>query len=300
MVSISIRSVSKFFGPIKALDGVSMEVDTPLVLGLLGPNGAGKSTLLKLLTGVLRPTSGKVLINGTDVQLNQKKVLSEVGTLLETPQFYPYLTGYESLRFVCLLRGFSKKQCEQEIDRVARLTGSRSYLSRKTGNYSSGMKQRLGIASALLCKPRILVLDEPTSGLDPRGMKEVREIIRNISKEGEHIVILSTHLLSEAREICDKVAIIDQGKLVYESDRIENENSVTVRLLGDLGSKVLDSPIIEEYRTEWGLLVIKKSPGSKNHDLIKYLMSIGLEVEEISAYNDLEDRYIRIVGDSTS
>lgn len=298
MASVSIRSVSKSFGSLRALDQITIEVDRPKVIGLLGPNGAGKTTLLKLMTGVLHPTSGKVLINGSEVQYNQKKVLSEVGCLLETPEFYPYLTGYESLRFVCRLRGYSKAECEEEVHRVAELTGSTGYLDRKTGQYSSGMKQRLAIASALLCKPEILVLDEPTSGLDPKGMKEVREIIRKLSRDNSHIIILSTHLLNEAQEICDEVAIINKGKLAYQSDKVRDESTVLVRTSGELGSKVLDSKHIEEYRTEGGKLVIRKTSGTENHDIIRYLNGVGLEVEEITTYSDLEDRYIQIVGKS--
>lgn len=298
MVSISIQSISKNFGSLKALDGVSLDVDEPMVIGILGPNGAGKTTLLKLLTGIMRPSSGKVLVNGKSVIQDPRNVLKDVGSLIEQPEFYPYLTGFESLRFVCKIRGMSSGECESEIKRVAEMTSITTYLERRTGDYSRGMKQRLGLAAALVCDPQILVLDEPTTGLDPKGMKEIREIIRKISREGNHIVILSTHLLSEAREVCDRVTIINQGKLVYDSRDIRDSGTLMVRVSEIPGKSVINHPSIVEYRTEGNSLIIKKADGSPNHAVVAYLVRNGWKVDEVSGYDDLEDKYISIVGRS--
>lgn len=297
--SIQIRSLSKRYGSILALDDVSLDVEGPIVMGILGPNGAGKSTLMKLITGILRPTSGSVKINGKNVTDDPRNVLMDVGSLIEQPGFYPYLTGYESLKFVCKIRGLSSRECEEEIERVGRITSSTPYLNRKTGNYSKGMNQRVGIAAAMICDPKILVLDEPTNGLDPKGMKEVREIIKKISRDGEHIVLISTHLLSEAREVCNRVTIINQGHLAYDStDLNEGGNTITVRFDGEFRQAVLDHPSILQYRTESDRLIVQKSPGATNYDVVRYLVQSGLKVSEVSSYDDLEDRYVRIVSES--
>ena len=296
MVSISISSVSKRFGSLKALDDVSLDIDEPMVMGILGPNGAGKTTLLKLITGIMRPSSGKILINGRSVANDPKNVLKDVGSLIEQPEFCPYLTGYESLRFVCRIRGMDSSDCEDEIRRVAEMTSIKGYLHRRTGNYSRGMKQRLGIAAAMACDPEILVLDEPTTGLDPKGMKEIRDIISKISREERHIVILSTHLLNEARDVCDRVTIINGGKLAYDSRAVRRSDIITVRVSKVPENMVINSPFVQEYRTEGGRLIIRKSTGTENHSVVKYLVESGWNVDGVASYDDLEDKYIGIVG----
>ncbi len=298
MVSISIRNLSKNFGPVQALKDVSLEIDEPMVMGILGPNGAGKTTLLKLATGIMRPSSGKVLINGRNVIGDQKNVLKDVGSLIESPEFYPYLTGYETLRFVCRIRGMSSADCDNEISRVASMTSTKSYLDRRTGNYSRGMKQRLGLAAALVSDPQILVLDEPTTGLDPSGMKQIREIIKEISGEEKHIVILSTHLLNEAREVCDRVTIINNGILAYDSREIGRSDVIVARIMNRVRDRAINTPYIMEYRTEGDRLVIKKAPGAKNHEIVRYLVDSGWEIDEVTNYDNLEEKYIEIVGDS--
>lgn len=295
MVSVDIRSLTKHYGSLAALEEVSIHIDGPLVLGILGPNGAGKTTMLKLVTGILRPTSGEVLVNGISVKDNPKKVLMDVGSLIEQPEFYPYLTGYESLRFVCRIRGMSSENCDAEIRRVADITSVNKYLNRRTGDYSRGMKQRLGIAAALICDPKILVLDEPTTGLDPKGMKEIREIIRKISIDGEHIVMLSTHLLNEAREVCDRVTIIDNGRLTYDSSDLRDSSTITVRVGGEFRGRTINDESISEYRPEGDRLIIRKTDGYQNHDVIRYLVESGFKIEEVYAYDDLENRYVSIV-----
>lgn len=295
MVSISIRKLSKKYGNLQALDGITLNVEEPMVLGILGPNGAGKTTMLKLITGILRPTSGEVLVNGKSVKDDPRNVLMDVGSLIEQPEFYPYLTGYESLRFVCRIRGKSTRECAAEIERVSEITSIGGYLNRKTGDYSRGMKQRLGIAAALICDPKILVLDEPTTGLDPKGMKEIREIIRKISFDEKHIVILSTHLLNEAREVCDRVTIVNNGKLAYDSTELRNNSTLSIKITGDFKGKKINDPSISEYRTEGDRLVIRKSEGYQNHSVIKYLVDSGFQVEEVYTYDNLENEYIRIV-----
>lgn len=295
MVSVEIKSLTKHYGSLVALDSISIDIEGPMVLGILGPNGAGKTTMLKLITGILRPTSGEVLVNGRSVRDEPKKVLMDVGSLIEQPEFYPYLTGYESLRFVCRIRGMAADKCDDEIARVSKLTSTTKYLHRRTGNYSRGMKQRLGIAAALICDPKILVLDEPTTGLDPKGMKEIREIIRKISFDGEHIVMLSTHLLNEAREVCDRVTIINNGKLSYDSSDLKDSKTITVKLTGDFRSLGMNDPSISEYRSEGDRLIIRKMDGYQNHDVIRYLIESGFQVQEVYAYDNLENRYVSIV-----
>ncbi|HKJ96312.1 MAG TPA: ABC transporter ATP-binding protein, partial [Thermoplasmataceae archaeon] len=189
---IKVSHLTKKFGNVTAIDNVSIDVNDASCVGLLGPNGAGKSTMMKAITNILKPTSGRIEIGGVHVSSNPKKALKEVGSLVEYPKFYPYLTGLESLYFVCRIKGMKRKECQDEIERVAKLTGVSGYLDKKTGSYSRGMNQRVALSSALLCNPRVLILDEPTFGLDPKGMKEMRQLLKKINGEKESIILLSS------------------------------------------------------------------------------------------------------------
>ena len=199
-----------------AVNNVSLNIQRNSVYGLLGPNGAGKSTTLKMITGILRPTSGSIEFDGHPWQRGD---LTQIGALIETPPLYENLTAYENLKVRTTMLGLPDKRID-EVLHIVRLTDTGK---KRAGQFSLGMKQRLGIAIALLNNPQLLILDEPTNGLDPVGIEELRELIRSFPEKGI-TVILSSHILSEVQQIADHVGIIANGVLGYENELLTGEN----------------------------------------------------------------------------
>ena len=213
--AIVIEDLSKYYGGLLALDKLSLRINRNEDVALLGPNGAGKTTTLKILCGLLRPSSGAAYIDGIDVMKDRKKAIAKVGTILETPEFYPFFTPEEILTYLGRLRDMSGHMLKRRIKEVIGLVRLDDWVRVKIGKFSRGMKQRLALAQALLHDPPILILDEPALGLDPRGMMEIRGILKEARKE--KTVFLASHLLTEVAQICDKVAIIESGRLrAYE------------------------------------------------------------------------------------
>jgi ABC-2 type transport system ATP-binding protein len=281
--SLRLDAVSKAYGATLALDRVSLLVDGPVCLGVLGPNGAGKTTMLKVITNISRPTAGVALVNGINVAENPQKALSSVGSLIEQPEFYPYLRGREILEFVAKVRGLKGREIDAGIAETAAKTGCGGYLDRKAGTLSRGMKQRLGLAAALIGDPEILILDEPTFGLDPGGMRDIREIIRGLGAERRRIIMLSTHLTYEASEICDRVVMrldTEEVKIVLE------EAPADLALPPDLSSG---------FRVEGSTVIVTKNDGVSNSQLISYLASKGMRIRYILPGNSVEDMYVRVV-----
>ena len=209
-------NLCKYFKKQKAVDNVSITVRENSIYGLLGPNGAGKSTTLKMITGMLRPTNGKVLFNGHDWT---RKDLEQMGALIETPPLYDNLSAAENLEVRAKLLGVPKAR----IDEVLEIVDLQNTGRKKAGQFSMGMKQRLGIAIALLNNPKLLILDEPTNGLDPIGIQELRSLIRSFPSQGI-TVILSSHILSEVQLIADDIGIISNGILGYEGQMNKDED----------------------------------------------------------------------------
>ena len=209
-------NLCKYFKKQKAVDNVSITVRENSIYGLLGPNGAGKSTALKMITGMLRPTNGKVLFNGHDWT---RKDLEQIGALIETPPLYDNLSAAENLEVRAKLLGVPKAR----IDEVLEIVDLQNTGRKKAGQFSMGMKQRLGIAIALLNNPKLLILDEPTNGLDPIGIQELRSLIRSFPSKGI-TVILSSHILSEVQLIADDIGIISNGILGYEGQMNKDED----------------------------------------------------------------------------
>ena len=209
-------NLCKYFKKQKAVDNVSITVRENSIYGLLGPNGAGKSTTLKMITGMLRPTNGKVFFNGHDWT---RKDLEQIGALIETPPLYDNLSAAENLEVRAKLLGVPKAR----IDEVLEIVDLQNTGRKKAGQFSMGMKQRLGIAIALLNNPKLLILDEPTNGLDPIGIQELRSLIRSFPSQGI-TVILSSHILSEVQLIADDIGIISNGILGYEGQMNKDED----------------------------------------------------------------------------
>lgn len=208
---IEVRGLVKRYGEIVAVDDVDLTVEVGDVFGYLGPNGAGKTTSLRMMLGLIRPTAGSVRLFGRDPQLSVR-ALEGVAGFVEAPSFYPYLNGRRNLElFAALDQGDSASRIEESLE----IVGMRDRAKDRVGGYSHGMRQRLGIAAALLRQPKLLLLDEPATGLDPGGMRDMRDLIRELSARGM-TVLLSSHLLAEVEELCNRVAIVRSGRLAYQ------------------------------------------------------------------------------------
>lgn len=210
---VQITDVYKQYGSFKAVDGISLTIDEGDIYGFLGPNGAGKSTTLRMLLSLISPTAGSIEIMGKSLQKNRNEILAQTGSIIEKPDFYLYLTAKQNLWL--LSKMYSQTIGPKRIEEVIKLVGLRGRENDKVKAYSHGMKQRLGLAQALLHNPKLIILDEPTTGLDPQGIIELRELILQLKNEGK-TVVLSSHILSEIQLIADSMVIINKGKAVAQ------------------------------------------------------------------------------------
>ncbi len=292
---VETHGLTKRYGSgVLAVDSVDMSVRRGEVYGFLGPNGAGKTTTLRMLVGLIRPTSGTAVVAGHAP--GERRGLARIGSLIESPGFYPYLSGRENLRVVADLASVPQKRVDEVLD-VVELS---SRAGRKFGTYSTGMKQRLGVAAALLKDPDLLILDEPTNGLDPQGMAEMRKLIRDIG-QGDRTVLVSSHLLGEVEQICDRVGVISNGRLVRQS---------TVReLIGEEGVLVRAEPLpaAEDVLTRMfgpnvlsrqdGALHLKTQP-ARSADINQQLVSAGIRVSELRPFEtSLEEVFFQLTGE---
>jgi ABC-2 type transport system ATP-binding protein len=204
--------LTKVIGKRRIVDSVSFQLFPGQILGFLGPNGAGKTTTIRMLVGLIRPTAGTATVCGFDIQRDFEKAMRNVGCIVETPDLYRFMTGRENLEHFARMLGTESS----EIERVAELVALAHRLDQRVGTYSLGMRQRLGIAQALLGSPRLLILDEPANGLDPAGIREIRELLRELATERQMSVFVSSHLLGEIEQMCDRVAIIHHGRILRE------------------------------------------------------------------------------------
>lgn len=231
---LSIKNLDKKFGKIHAVNNLSFDIQKGNVYGILGPNGSGKSTTLGIILNVVNKTSGE--FSWFDGSMSTHEALKKVGAIIERPNFYPYMTAIQNLQLICKIKGVSDKNIEEKL-KVVNLYERRNS---KFKTYSLGMKQRLAIASALLNNPEILILDEPTNGLDPQGIHEIRQIIREIAKNGTTI-LLASHLLDEVEKVCSHVVVIRNGVKLY-SGRVENmiasNGIIEVKTEGDIDKLV--------------------------------------------------------------
>ncbi len=292
---VETHSLTKRYGSgVLAVDSVDMSVRRGEVYGFLGPNGAGKTTTLRMLVGLIRPTSGTATVAGHTP--GSPAGLNRIGSLIESPGFYPYLSGRENLRVVADLASVNTKRVEEVLDIVE----LRSRAGRKFGTYSTGMKQRLGVAAALLKDPELLILDEPTNGLDPQGMAEMRKLIKDIG-QGDRTVLLSSHLLGEVEQICDRVGVISNGRLVKQSTVQE--------LLGEEGVLLRAQPIeqAQELLTKMfgpeaisrqdGAIHLKTKP-EHSIEINRRLTDAGIGVSELRpSERSLEEVFFQLTGE---
>jgi ABC-2 type transport system ATP-binding protein len=292
---IETSGLTKRFGNgVLAVDSVDMSVRRGEVYGFLGPNGAGKTTTLRMLLGLIRPSSGSAQIAGH--KPGDPAGLAKIGSLIEGPGFYPYLSGRENLRVITDYASVDGKRVDEVLDMVE-LT---SRAGRKFGTYSTGMKQRLGVAAALIKDPDLLILDEPTNGLDPQGMAEMRKLIKDIG-QGERTVVLSSHLLGEVEQICDRVGVISGGRLVTQStvQELIGETGVLVRAEPvDRAQDVLNRIFgVEAVSRRDGAIYLKTDP-SHSVDINRQLMSSGVGVSELRPVErSLEEVFFQLTGE---
>jgi ABC-2 type transport system ATP-binding protein len=314
MPSIEAVNLSKRYGSFSALDNLNLKIDGAKCVGFLGPNGAGKTTTLKIFTDMIRPSSGQAIINGTVVHTHKRKALAQCAALIETPEIYPSLTPREALSMIAEIRGVPRAQSSKRISEAVSEVKMEEWIDKKVGKFSKGMKQRINIASALISDPEIILLDEPTTGLDPRGMAEVRDIVKSL-KCKDRLIFMSSHLLAEVSDVCDEVAIIDHGKLlVYDT-----MSNVTSRSAGDGGEhsveigtlRPIDSNILNNHISSIpGVLSvegmdpmharIRFSGGFANQERI-LVQLVTLNIGLISfrpSSSALEDTYLRLVKDT--
>lgn len=225
---IQVLNVSKKIGRKTIIDHLNFEVPKGEVFGFLGPNGAGKTTTIRMMVGLMKITEGEILIDGISITKDFEKAIIKVGAIVENPEMYKYLTGYQNLvHFARMVPGVTK----QRIQEVITLVAMENRIHDKVKTYSLGMRQRLGVAQALLHKPQLLILDEPTNGLDPAGIRELRDYLRKLTQEEGISVVVSSHLLSEMELMCDRVAIIQNGKLIdirLIKEFVEKTDKITV------------------------------------------------------------------------
>ncbi len=208
---LEVDNLTKVFKNRVAVDNVSFEIIKGEIFGLIGPNGAGKTTIIRMLTGLAEPTSGEIYIDGISLRKHFEKAIAKLGGIIETPELYSYMTGMENLKFFASLYPNITKE---KIDEIVKLVGMEKRIYDKVRTYSLGMKQRIGIAQALLHDPKLLILDEPTNGLDPNGIKDMRKFLIGLARKKNISILVSSHILSEMEQLCDTVAIIDGGKIL--------------------------------------------------------------------------------------
>jgi ABC-2 type transport system ATP-binding protein len=306
---IELQNLSKSFGPIKAVDNLTLQVPKGKTIGFLGPNGAGKTTTIKIMTNLITATSGRALLQEVDVVTHPKQALRNVGAVVETPEFYPYLTPLETLAYLGSIRGMHTNDIKKRSNDVLQEVKMEEWRNTRIGKFSKGMKQRLAIAQALLHEPEILILDEPTSGLDPRGMVEVREIIRALKKQ-EYTIFMSSHLLIEVQEVCDSAALIDHGKLlVYDSiDNLKKLTKVTKievtsssEITAENISQIRGMPNVRAVETVNGHTVVVTYEGTLDSrgELLLAVQSLGIMVTGFSPVGlPLEMMYMDLVKES--
>jgi ABC-2 type transport system ATP-binding protein len=251
---VRARGLVKRYGEVVAVDNIDLNVNAGDVYGFLGPNGAGKTTTLRMALGLITPTQGSVELFGRDPMRQGARALQGVAGFVEAPRFYPYLTGRKNLELLAALDG---GESASHIDQVLDVVELAPRAGHRVGGYSHGMRQRLGIAAALLRAPRLMILDEPATGLDPAGMRDMRALIRRLAHEGM-TVLLSSHQLPEVQELCDRVAIVDRGRVVYEGALadLRRQGGASYRLRTTADERALqvareqtgiDSPVLGEH-----------------------------------------------------
>lgn len=298
MSVLEVNNVYKSLGKREIIKGIDFSIEEGEIFGFLGPNGAGKTTTIKMIVGLIRPDKGSISIDGADILKDGNRARAKLGAVVENPEMYNYLSGMDNLKMIGEIRKIPK----QDILDIVELVDLSSRIDDKVGKYSLGMKQRLGLACALLGKPKLLILDEPTNGLDPSGIIDFRNIVKNAVKELQTSVFISSHILSEVQQLCTRVAFINHGEIKsmenlingnaqqgYEQITIVVSPSNSVReILERIGEISKISHSGEEYS-----VVIKRGNTPK---IIRALVEHNVDIHQVyQKQNSLEQRYMELV-----
>ncbi len=297
---IQVKHLTKDFKEVKAVNDLSFSVEEGQVYGFLGQNGAGKSTTIRMLLTLIKPSAGEIEIFGMNLMKHRKEILRQVGAIIERPDLYKYLTALENLRIFAAMSGV--KVSEKKLMEQLAMVGLAERAHSKVKTYSQGMKQRLGIATALVHDPKLIILDEPTNGLDPQGIADVRNLILQLSKEMNKTLLISSHLLSEMELIADSMIIIDKGKKIVEgkvNDLFDPaETLVELKTLDDISAyeKIQHSDLqklVEEKRN--GCIVLKLHR-NKIPEVLKELVQMNIDVVSFHSRHSLEDYFLSLTS----
>ncbi|NLJ90636.1 MAG: ABC transporter ATP-binding protein [Clostridiales bacterium] len=292
---LEVKNLSKRIGKREIIKNISFSINKGEIFGFLGPNGSGKTTTIRMLVDLISMDSGSITIMGKDIKKEREEALSHIGAVVENPELYGYLSGYENLMQIARIRSISKER----VDEVIGLVGLENRIKDKLSKYSLGMKQRLGLAAALLSKPNLLILDEPTNGLDPNGIQEIRRILKTLSKEYGMSVFVSSHILGEVQQLCDIVAFIEDGRITsietmemvkkssryfLETEESDKTTSILENIEGISVIKVTDHGYILELGDE-----------NPSH-VIKQIVYKDIEVISFARHEkELEERYLELI-----
>lgn len=299
---IETQNLTKDYHGSRCVNRVDLKVPAGCIYGFLGPNGAGKSTTMKMLLSLIKPTEGRIDILGNTLnEKNRLDILKHTGSLIEAPSYYAHLTGRENLEIVCMLKQIPKK----EISEVLHIVRMEKQQDKKAGHYSLGMKQRLGLAAALLGHPKLLLLDEPTNGLDPAGIQEMRELISSLPSSYNMTVMVSSHLLSEIDQMADYAGIIDKGELIYQDSllHLHEYSRKQIRLRTDNNNRALcilkDNNVT--CKVEKSMLRFPDNGDERTSFLISALVREGIGILRVEEYQkSLEEIFISLTGKQVS
>ncbi|HEX3027954.1 MAG TPA: ABC transporter ATP-binding protein [Clostridia bacterium] len=294
--AIEIRNLTKNYGSFKAVDNLNIHVPEGKIYGFLGRNGAGKTTTIRMIMGLIRPDKGEIMVYGKDVCKNRLWAARNMGAIVEIPGFYENLPARANLDITAEMYGINKKRIEEVLE----IVGLSDVGNKKMRDFSLGMKQRLGIANALVHSPKILILDEPTNGLDPAGIKEMRDFLRKLSEEDGITVMISSHILSEIQLLADYVGIIDKGRLIEETDietvKTAEQSCVLLEVDNPKAAEEMLKRMKIRYESEEGRIKIfcKKEI---NYLVNKNLVEGGIKVFNLSSNSQsLEERFLSVTG----
>lgn len=297
---IEVKDLTKEFKEIKAVDNLSFSVEVGKVYGFLGQNGAGKSTTIRMLLTLIKPSAGTIEIFGMNLQQHRKEILSQVGAIIERPDLYKYLTALENLRIFAAMSGvkISEKKLMDQLNEVGLAERAHS----KVKTYSQGMKQRLGIATALVHNPKLIILDEPTNGLDPQGIADIRNLIIRLSKESGKTLLISSHLLSEMELIADSMLIIDKGKKLVEGNVNDlfdpAETVVELKTTDDAAvfEQLHSSPLKKYLQGKRNDCLLLKLHRNEVPAVMKELVKMDVNVISLHSKHSLEDYFLSLTG----
>lgn len=301
-VTMQLINLKKKIGNKEIIKGLDFEIRSGEVFGFLGPNGAGKTTTIRMMVGLINMTEGDVLIEGKSIKTDLKNAIQHVGAIVENPEMYPFLSGWKNLKqYARMVPGIT----DQRIHEIISLVGLEKAIHEKAGRYSLGMRQRLGIAQALLHKPSVLILDEPTNGLDPSGIREIRKYIRTLAEQENVTVIVSSHLLSEMELMCDRIGVIKNGQLVALEEVKTIQNSTALQDVFIEAEPLAQAKEYLETQLSTGVRLKEKElilslQKEEIPSILKKMIDQGFDIYGVNVFQStLEDKFFDLIGENS-